>query len=74
MSRFLFAASLALGFVITGPAAFAQRNVAVPAGATAPTALSAAVTHVAMKNDVIGANAPRHVALVTLPDSASAGM
>lgn len=74
MSRFIFAASLALGFAVSGQAAFAQRNVAVPSALSAATSLPAGITHIVMKNDVIGANAPRHIVVASLPETAATGM
>jgi hypothetical protein len=58
MSRFIFAACLALGFAVTGPAAFADHN-AMPASAPSSAPVRVAV-HETMKNDVNGTNAPRH--------------
>ncbi len=58
MSRFIFAACLALGFAVTGPAAFADHD-AMPASSLS-TAPARVAVHETMKNDVNGSNAPRH--------------
>jgi hypothetical protein len=73
MSRLLLAAGLVFGVASTVPA-WAQRNVPVsPTTMMSHTASMSGWTHVAMKNDVDGANAPRPIA-PTMADSASAGM